>query len=80
MKERFKNGASFAANKVKSIDRYSRTITFSFRGKESFGTLFGGLVSIATYVVLMLYAYSILRIMFEKKRHKIYNYRPLTDK
>ena len=70
MKERFKHGARLAADKIKSVDRYSRTITFSFRGKESFGTLLGGLMSIATYVVLMLYAYSILRIMFEKNDTK----------
>ena len=70
MKERFKHGARLAADKVKSVDRYSKTITFSFRGKERFGTLFGGLVSIATYLVLLLYAYSMLRIMFEKNDTK----------
>ena len=54
------------ARKIKSFDRYSRIITFSFKGKESFGTLFGGFISLATYIVLTIYAYAILRIMFER--------------
>ena len=80
MKVRFKHGVRFAADKVKSVDRYSKTITFSFRGKERFGTLFGGLVSIATYLVLLLYAYSMLRIMFEKNDTKINKYLLIRNK
>ena len=67
MKDKFKRSAAVVADRFKAVDRYSRIITFSFEGKESFGTLLGGFVSVITYVVLFIYAYVVLRIMFERK-------------
>ena len=67
MKDKLRRSAAVVADKFKAVDRYSRIITFSFGGKESFGTLLGGFVSVITYVVLFIYAYTILKIMFEKK-------------
>ena len=66
MKDGLKLGSKILADKVKSVDRYSRVITFTYKSKDCFGTVFGGLVSIATYFVLALYAYAVLRIMFER--------------
>ena len=66
MKDGLKLGSKILADKMKSVDRYSRVITFTYKNKDSFGTVFGGLVSIATYFVLALYAYAVLRIMFER--------------
>ena len=70
MKEKIKFVMNLTSDKIRSIDRYSKNITFSFRGKESFSTLFGGQVSIFTYILLMIYAYSILKIMFERNSTK----------
>ena len=53
-------------DKIVSVDRYSKPINLSYKNKDSFGTLFGGIMSIATYVALTLYAYLILRIMYER--------------
>ena len=66
MKARFIRGSKILLDKVKDSDRYSRVITFTYNDKNSFGTVFGGLVSFVTYLILALYAYVILRIMFEK--------------
>ena len=57
---------NFAADKIKTIDRYYRTISFTFNCRNEFGTVIGGLVSIATYIILALYAYTLLKIMFER--------------
>ena len=66
MKIGLKLGLKIVSDKIKSVDRYSRTITFTFNNKSSFGTIFGGLVSIVTYVVLVIYAYVVFRTMFER--------------
>ena len=57
---------NFAADKIKAIDRYSRTISFTFNCRNEFGTTLGGLASIVTYIILALYAYTLLKIMFER--------------
>ena len=66
MKNGHKHAINFASNKIKEIDRYSRIISFTYNDREEFGTVFGGLVSLVTYIVLAIYAYTLLKIMFEK--------------
>ena len=66
MKEIFKKSFDFVTDKVRGVDRYSRTISFTYKDKESFGTLFGGFVSVITYIILLIYSYLMLRITFEK--------------
>ena len=66
MKIGLKLGLKIISDKIKSVDRYSRTITLTFNNKISFGTVFGGLVPIITYVVLAIYAYVVFRTMFER--------------
>ena len=70
MKGVYNRAFDIVADKVKSVDRYSKVISFTFRDKESFGTLLGGFVSIATYIVIALYAYLMMRIVFEKNATK----------
>ena len=66
MKNGYKRVISFTADKVKGIDRYSRTISFTFNENKEFGTTIGGLISMATYIILALYSYALLKIMFER--------------
>ena len=51
---------------IRYFDRYPRLITFSYNRKEEFKTLIGGMISIATFTVLILYAYVVFRTMIEK--------------
>ena len=53
-------------NWTRHLDRYPKLITFTYNKKEEFKTIIGGVVSIATYIVLILYAFLMTRIMFEK--------------
>ena len=67
MRNGINRGAKIVSEKIRGIDRYSRIITFTYKNKDTFGTVFGGLVSIATYLVLAIYASAILKIMLERK-------------
>ena len=58
--------ADYLIDWTRHLDRYPKMITFTYNKKEEFKTIIGGVVSIATYIVLILYAYLIIRIMFEK--------------
>ena len=74
MKEGLKIGTEIVTDKIKAIDRYSRAITFTYKNKDSFGTTFGGFVSVAHWIYLSPQVRNInpkiLLIFF----HKIYPY------
>ena len=55
---------------TKYFDRYPRIISFSYKGKEEFRTFIGGIISIGTFVVLILYAYIMFSILIFKKDTK----------
>ena len=54
------------ADGFRYFDRYPRLITFTYNKKEEFKTLIGGTISIATFIVLILYAYVVGRTLIEK--------------
>ena len=51
---------------LRYFDRYPRLITFTYNKKEEFKTLIGGFISFATFIVLILYVYVVVRTMIEK--------------
>ena len=53
-------------NGIRFLDRYPKHITFTYKNKKEFKSLIGGLISIGTFVVLLLYTYATLRILIEK--------------
>ncbi|CAI2382433.1 unnamed protein product [Moneuplotes crassus] len=61
-----KKSSKYILEKVRDRDMYPRPIAFTFKGKEEFRTLFGGLISMAIQVVIVLYAYIMLKIMIER--------------
>ena len=58
--------ADLIADGTRYFDRYPKLITFTYNRRDEFRTIIGGVVSIATYVVLILYSYLMVRIMFER--------------
>ena len=67
MKNIVLNIFDYVSSAISGFDRYPKILSFTYKKKEEFKTIVGGIISIATYVVLLLYAYVMLRIMFEKR-------------
>ena len=61
-----KKTLNWLADGFRYFDRYPRLITFTYNKKEEFKTLVGGTISIATFTVLILYAYVVVRTMIQK--------------
>lgn len=56
-----------ATEKITEFDIFGQTINFTYKGKDEFQTLFGGLVSICIKIIMVLYLYLQLNILIYKK-------------
>ncbi|CAI2381127.1 unnamed protein product [Moneuplotes crassus] len=65
-----KNWIRYITDKVKSYDMYPRSINFTMGGEEEFKTLIGGGFSLIIKVVILFYAYLMLRLMYERKNNQ----------
>ena len=60
---RFRKGAS---NYIKSFDNFGKAITFTYKGEEEFKTFIGGVMSLFAFVILVIYAQLMIRVMLDR--------------
>lgn len=56
-----------AYRSIKSTDRFPKHISFTYRGKESFKTLIGGIATISILILITIYGLALMRVMWYKK-------------
>ena len=54
------------SNSFKDMDMYGEKISLTFKGKETFNTVLGAIVTIVVLVVMILYSMRMLRVMIER--------------
>ncbi|CAI2386664.1 unnamed protein product [Moneuplotes crassus] len=59
--------SSYCTSTLKSFDMYPHTVSFTFKGQEEFKTMIGGFISFVIKVVILYYAYVMVRLMLERK-------------
>ena len=56
----------WSGNKIKGLDLYSSKINLTYRGKESFKTLYGGIISSIILFIIIGFGLQLLLIMFTR--------------
>ena len=57
---------TWTKKQIKSQDQYSKTISFSFNGEDTFSTIFGGITTIIIKVVVLVIAIFLTMSIFQK--------------
>ena len=68
MASRFLQVLRGAARQFKHIDRFSKKVSFTYKGQDSFRTVFGGVVSFLLYCFVLGIAIYMLARMFDRKQ------------
>ena len=57
---------TFTSNQIKSADIFATEVKLNYKGKDSFKTLFGGLISILILFVMMVYTSFLVSQILQK--------------
>jgi hypothetical protein len=52
---------SFASNWLKERDNYGEPVSLRYKGHTHYQTVFGGTMSLVTYVIIFLFLYNLLK-------------------